>query len=214
MTAAISLLAVRVGRPQSLIVADRVVESGIRKQPVDSAMIGTQGVAGDTVADTHSHGGPDQAVYVYSLEDYNWWEGQLQRSLPDGIFGENLTFSSFGVGEVMIGDRWRIGDVILETTAPRIPCGKLGAVMKDARLAKEFRRGRRPGFYARVIAGGVLAPGMQVTKLDSGSGVGLLAMFDLVYNVDAPADDLRRLLEAPIAERARRNAEQRLARLA
>lgn len=214
MTTAISLLSVRVGRPQSLIVADRVVESGIGKQPVDSATIGTWGVAGDTVADTRNHGGPDQAVYIYSLEDFDRWEGQLQRSLPAGIFGENLTFSSFGAGEVMIGDRWRIGDVIPETSAPRIPCGKLGAVMKDARFVEKFRRGRRPGFYARVIASGFLAPGMEITRIASGSGVGLLDMFDLVYNVDAPADELRRVLGAPIAERARRNAEERLARLA
>ncbi len=213
MTAAISLLSVRRGGSQSLFVGDRVLESGIRKQPVDSATIGSHGVVGDTVADTRNHGGADQAVYVYSLEDYAWWEEHLQRALPVGIFGENLTFSAFGVGDVMIGDRWRIGEVVLETTAPRIPCGKLGAVMKDPRFAEVFRRGRRPGFYARVLATGVVAPGMEVTRLPGRSGVTLLDLFDLVYNVDAPADELRRVLAAPIAERARRNTEQRLERL-
>ncbi len=213
MTAAISVLSVRRGRSQSLFVGDRVVESGIRKQPVDSATIGPHGVAGDTVADTRNHGGADQAIYVYSLEDYAWWEEQLQRSLPVGIFGENLTFSTFGVGEVMIGDRWRIGEVVLETTAPRIPCGKLGAVMKDPRFAEVLRRGRRPGFYARVLATGVVAPGMEVERTGIRKGVGLLELFDLAYNVDAPADELRRVLAAPVAERVRLNTEQRLDRL-
>jgi MOSC domain-containing protein YiiM len=151
---------------------------------------------------------------VYSREDFVWWEEQLGRSLASGIFGENLTISSFGGEEVMIGDRWQIGEVVLETTAPRIPCGKLGAVMKDPSFVKTFRQGRRPGFYARVLNPGVVVPCTEVTRFPSPSGVSVLDLFDLVYDVDAPADELRRVLGAPIAERARRNTEERLARLA
>lgn len=112
----------------------------------------------------------------------------------------------------MIGDRWRIGDVILETTAPRLPCGKLGAITRDPSFAKTFRRGRRPGFYARVMAGGEVTPGMPIERTGVGSGVSLLDLFDLWYDADAPAELLRRVLEAPIAERVRRNTEERLAR--
>lgn len=209
----ISLLSVQVAKRRSLVVADRITDSGIGKLPVGSASIEVDGLVGDTVADTRHHGGRDQAVYVYSREDYAWWEEQLGRSLASGIFGENLTISSFGGDEVMIGDRWQIGGVVLETTAPRIPCGKLGAVMKDPNFVKTFRQARRPGFYARVINPGVVAPGTEVTRYPFPSGVSLLDLFDLVYDVDAPAHELQRVLGAPIAERARRNTEDRLARL-
>ena len=70
------------------------------------------------------------------------------------------------------------------------------------------------GFGLAPADAGVVAPGMEVARLPGGSGVTLLDLFDLVYDVDAPADELRRVLAAPIAERTRRSTEQRLARLA
>ena len=54
---------------------------------------------------------------------------------------------------------------------------------------------------------------MEVERTGIRKGVGLLELFDLAYNVDAPADELRRVLAAPVAERVRLNTEQRLDRL-
>ena len=39
---------------------------------------------GDDQADRRVHGGPDKAVYAYALEDTDWWEGKLRRSLGPG----------------------------------------------------------------------------------------------------------------------------------
>ena len=36
------------------------------------------------------HGGSDKAVYAYATEDANWWATQLGRTIPPGLFGENL----------------------------------------------------------------------------------------------------------------------------
>ena len=64
--------------------------SGIDKRPVDGPVaLLSDGVDGDTICDTANHGGPDQAVYVYTKPDYDWWSAQLRRPLEPGVFGEN-----------------------------------------------------------------------------------------------------------------------------
>jgi len=115
------LLSINLGRPQLLQIGKHATTTGIYKSPVEAVQISTSGLMGDHIDDQEHHGGPDQAVYVYSIEDYDWWMEQLSEALPPGTFGENLTFSSFGPAPVRIGDRFRIGQVLLEVSAPRIP---------------------------------------------------------------------------------------------
>ena len=67
------------------------------------------GLVGDTIGNQKLHGGDDQAVYVYAREDLDAWEIQLQRTLSNGNFGENLTTSGIDVTAARIGERWRIG---------------------------------------------------------------------------------------------------------
>ena len=177
------------------------------------AQVTTSGLIGDAVVNTKHHGGPDQAVYVYSDEDYDWWCSNLDRDLAPGTFGENLTLSSFGEGAVMIGDRWKIGTVVLETTAPRIPCATLGAKMGDGGFRARFRAARRPGFYARVITPGEIRAGLAVTRRKGAGLLSLLELSDLVYDSEADRSRLERALRAPLAGRARADIERRLDRL-
>ena len=55
------------------------MKTGIHKQAVDQIALEGAGITGDAVVNTKHHGGPDQAVYVYSAEDYEWWETGLGR---------------------------------------------------------------------------------------------------------------------------------------
>src|SRR3954451_1018046 len=126
------VLSVNVGRPAPLATGRRVVRSAIGKTPVPGpvAVCGVN-VDGDDQADRRVHGGADQAVYAYAAESYAWWEEQLGRDLAPGTFGENLTVAGADVDAAVLGTRWRIGTVVLEVTAPRIPCAKLAARMAD-----------------------------------------------------------------------------------
>ena len=56
------------------------VETGIWKAPVEGR-VAVRGVNldGDEQADLRVHGGPDKAVYAYSVEDYAWWSEELGR---------------------------------------------------------------------------------------------------------------------------------------
>src|SRR2546423_204239 len=126
------LLSVNVAAEQAIRIGPRDVKTGIYKTPTPSPMrIGEMGLEGDTISNTKDHGGPDQAVYVYGTADYAWWSTQLGQSLAPGTFGENLTVSNLSSAKFVIGDRLTIGEVVLEVTAPRIPCVTFAARMGD-----------------------------------------------------------------------------------
>ena len=201
--------------PEVVRVGSREVGTGIGKEPVEHASLEVFGLAGDVVVDVENHGGADQAVYVYSAEDYAWWEAELGSPLLPGRFGENLTFSSFGDGPVRIGDRFRIGaEVVLEATAARIPCGVFAVQMGERDWVKRFAAARRPGFYARVLAPGKVAVGEEIERLGGGEGHPSIVTSLEVYYESAPSPEVvRALLAAPVAIRARVELEQKLAAL-
>lgn len=205
------LISINLGKAQPVQIGSRVTTTGIYKNPVDEAPISTLGLLGDHVDDQEHHGGPDQAVYVYSAEDYDWWMEQLGESLQPGTFGENLTFSSFGAEPIRIGDRFQVGQVLLEVSAPRIPCSTLTTRMNDPQFVKKFRQAQRPGFYARVLEAGSVQPNLPIQKLSaSAHNVTLVEAFNLWYDKTPDAAKLRRILMAPLAERARAVYAERL----
>lgn len=199
------VVSVNLGSPESLDLGNKTVETGIFKRPVlEHVTLSEQGVHGDTIANQVHHGGPDQAVYLYSLEDYDWWSQTLGTPLIPGTFGENLTLSQFGTSSLKIGDRFQINEVLLEVTAARIPCAKLAARMGDPGFVKHFVQARRPGVYARVLAPGTLAAGDPVTFLPTPHPYPeVLAIFDLWHSKERDPALLEAGLAAPLAERAR-----------
>ena len=116
-----NVVSVNAGRAELMEIGARTITTGIRKAPVERGYAGTLGLEGDVVANEKHHGGPDQALYLYSSEDYAWWGGELGDAPGPGTFGENLTLSSFGSGEVRIGDRFRVGRTLLEVTRRASP---------------------------------------------------------------------------------------------
>ena len=100
-------------------------QTAIDKRPVSGAVDVTElGIAGDRQVD-RSHGGRDAAVYVYADEDAAYWENELVGPCPPGYFGGNLRTSGLDVNGARIGERWRIGDLLLEVRQPRTPCDNL-----------------------------------------------------------------------------------------
>jgi MOSC domain-containing protein YiiM len=154
--------------------AKPVGTTGINKQPVDGPVavrapgpkttgLGS-GLVGDQIFDVENHGGDDQAVYAYAGEDYDWWAGQLDRELPAGLFGENLTTLGVDVNGALIGERWQIGaDLVLQATFGRIPCVTFQAKMGLPQWLKRFTVAARPGTYFRVVEPGEVRAGDMVT---------------------------------------------------
>ncbi len=122
------------------------------------------GLVGDTIGNHKVHGGDDQAVYAYAREDLDGWESELGRPLTNGMFGENLTTLGVEVSHALIGERWRIGTdgLVLEVSAPRIPCNTFKAFLDVNRWVKTFTTAAKPGAYLRVISPGTVRSGDEV----------------------------------------------------
>ena len=192
--------------------------TAIVKEPVMMANVTVDGLAGDVIVDQKNHGGPDQAVYIYTQADYGWWEAELERTLEAGLFGENLTFSADDAAQVeatmvRIGDRYRIGDVLLEVTAPRIPCLILADRVGQTDFVRVFREAERPGMYCRVLEPGTIRPGdsIEVTCAEA-TNLGLVDAYRLAYDRTADLDIIREALKSPVSIRFREDYERRLGR--
>jgi MOSC domain-containing protein YiiM len=209
------VLSVNVGREESIENGKASGKSGIYKRPVDTPIRITHlGLAGDVIYDTENHGGEDQAVYIYTVPDYAWWSDELGREFSPGTFGENLTVTGLESADAFIGDRLHVGDVILEVTAPRIPCATLAARMEDPKFVKRFRHAERPGLYCRVIREGVVRAGdMVVLEWYPGETIPAIEMFRDVFEPDMSEAGIRRHLVAPVAARDRALKEQQLGEL-
>lgn len=211
------ILSVNVGKARSIDSKSGL--TGIYKNSVDVVEITRDGLAGDAICDTKNHGGLDQAVYIYGAEDYAWWSAELGHDIEPGTFGENLTVSELESSDYAIGDRFHVrtsssDDVVLEVTAPRIPCGTFAQRMGDPTFVKRFRHAERPGLYCRVLTPGTVQAGDAITvERYEDDTVTALEMFRDFYKPHLDEATLHRYLAAPIAIRDREAKQAELAKL-
>jgi MOSC domain-containing protein YiiM len=198
------LHSVNVGRPQpNPYKGDKT--TGIGKQPVDYQVevrapgsktdgLGS-GLVGDFIGDRKHHGGDGQAVYAYSREDLDAWELELERELPNGSFGENLTTRGLNVSGARLGEQWRIGrDVVLQVTAPRIPCATFRGFLGVPGWLKIFTAGGNPGAYLRIVDPGLISAGDPVEIVHRPEHEVTIALTFRALTTDG--DLMPRLLEA------------------
>ncbi|AMW06003.1 MOSC domain-containing protein [Gemmatimonas phototrophica] len=199
-----TLLSVNVGTLAALHHDTPRKRTGIFKQPVTFPVEVTPlGLLGDRVGNLTHHGGPDQAVYLYSAEDYAWWAAQGITPTSAGSFGENLTLDAWWPN-VRAGDQLTVGDVTLELTAPRIPCGTLATRMGDPQFVKRFRHAERCGAYARVLRRGTVQGGLSVTVERAPSDFPtIVELFRYWYDRPHDRAALTHALRTPIGARLR-----------
>lgn len=179
-------------------VGGEVGVTAIDKRPVsDSREVTTAGVAADKRADIPNHGMPEQAVYAYAIEDYQWWEAELGVSISTGKFGENLTTVGIDVTNAVIGQTWRIGTTLLQVTGPRIPCGTFARWMDIDKWVKRFMAEGMPGTYFQVLEPGTITAGDEIEIVATPEhGVTVSDVFQLVAG-DRDADRLARVIACP-----------------
>ncbi len=215
MLETMQLESINVGKIETISHNNKSLTTGICKYPVEGPVyLEESGVSDDTIVDLDHHGGADQAVYAYSSDDYDWWANETGSDYDPGMFGENLTIRGLP-SDMKIGAHLLIGDVVLEATAPRIPCNTFAARMQDSGFGKVFRSAERPGIYFRVLNSGEVSAGDAVTFVASDSSdVSILELFRFNYALRHDATEMHRFLDAPIAARFRQKIEGRLAALA
>ncbi|WP_417583040.1 MOSC domain-containing protein [Pelagibacterium sp.] len=213
----IVLKSVNIAQPVALDPERPEKLTGICKQPVQGAVrVHRLGAEGDVVLDTRHHGGPGQALYLYSSEDYAFWRAHEVTSAA-GMFGENLTVSGIESANLCIGDRLAVGEVLLEVTSSRIPCATLAKRMGDPAFVKKFRDAGRPGAYLRVISEGYIEAGQTLELIAfDGDRITLGEHFALAFAANKnplSREMITRLLALPLAERDRADNLERLAAL-
>lgn len=152
------LLSINLGLPQTVTYRNKPTITGIFKTPVDHpVMLRRLNLEGDGQADLENHGGIDKAVYIYSYDNYGYWQPILkQESFTFGQFGENFTVTQMLDNQVHIGDIFKIGEAIVQVTQPRIPCYKLGIRLDNPDFPKQFLKSRKTGFYVKVLEEGIV----------------------------------------------------------
>ncbi|BBA34305.1 MOSC domain protein [Methylocaldum marinum] len=161
------LLAISLAEPKQVEYHGRSISTGIYKEPVEGPVkVGTFGLEGDVQVDLKNHGGKDKAIYVYTVENYRFWERELNKSsFAFGQFGENFTVSGMPDDTVHIGDIFAIGKLVVQVTQPRVPCFKLGIRMGDPSFVDAFLNSGRNGFYFRVLEEGEVNSGDTIVRL-------------------------------------------------
>lgn len=152
-----------------------ISRGGVPKLAIPEGDIGPLGLAGDDHAHPQIHGGPRQAVLLISFETIAQLNG-LGYSLGSGDLGENITTTGIDRAQWRIGQRWRVGQAIIEFTKIRVPCDTLNVygrgiqkAMYDARVKAGDTSSplwAMSGFYASVVQGGPVRPGDPISPLD------------------------------------------------
>ena len=109
------------------------------------------------------HGGPRQAVLLICSEVIADLTARGYPLFP-GALGENLTVSGFDHRQMRIGQRYRVGEAVVELTKVRAPCATLdvyGPSIKQEIYDSRVKAGdptsprwAMSGFYASIARSG------------------------------------------------------------
>ncbi len=195
-----TLVSVNVGLPRDVPWHGKTVHTGVWKSAVEGPRMARRlNIDGDGQGDLGGHGGEFRAIYVYQLDSYDYWADQMGRDdFVHGQFGENFTVTGLADDEVCIGDRYRVGDAVVEVTQPRVTCYRVGIRMDEPRMAALLTSSGRTGFYLRVLEEGLVEAGQEIVKLADGPEQMTVAEANaLLYRPQHPRRSLQRALRIP-----------------
>jgi ferredoxin-NADP reductase/MOSC domain-containing protein YiiM len=195
-----TLVSVNVGLPRDVAWHGKTVHTGVWKSPVEGRQMARRlNIDGDGQGDLDGHGGEFRAIYVYQLGSYDYWADRMGRDdFVHGQFGENFTVTGLADDEVCIGDRYRVGDAVVEVTQPRVTCYRVGIRMDEPRMAALLTSSGRTGFYLRVLEEGLVEAGQEMVKVADGSERMTVAEANaLLYRPQHPRPALQRALRIP-----------------
>jgi MOSC domain-containing protein YiiM len=189
--------------------------SGIDKQVrTGKVYCHTLGLVGDEQGDLRVHGGPDKAVHHYPSEHCAAWRAELgPHPLLDApaAFGENLHSSGLTEADVCLGDRFRVGDALLEVSQARQPCWKLNERFGRPDMAAQVQRTGRTGWYYRVLEEGALWAGADLLLQARPYPEWPLArLLDLLYRPSLDVAELRAARALPLPANWLRLLDRRL----
>ena len=208
------IISTNIAKPTTIEWQGQKVETGIYKYAVNNPIfLGFEDVVNDHVIDRRYHGGSDKACYLYSADHYPFWQNKYpNQDWKWGMFGENLTVSGLSESEIRIGDRFQIGDAVVQVTQPRQPCFKLGVRFGDQSVVSDFWTLPYPGVYVRVLLPGEVKTDDEIIRIESNpESLSVSQVFSIFHSMNENLELMQKAIAEPfIAESCRRNIEKLL----
>ena len=184
----------------SKLIGPKRSASAIFKTAQDKVRINELGIVGDVQANTKVHGGPEKALHQYALNAYEKLIKRyplLHKTALPGCIGENLCATEMDDRSVCIGDIYQLGNVRVQVTSPRIPCWKIDVRLNQPDLHKYVASSLSTGWYYRVLQGGELALGDEISLEQRFNPNLSISQFMQIVNGDiADADYIAKAAEA------------------
>jgi MOSC domain-containing protein YiiM len=140
-----------------------ISRGGVPKLPIPEGFLGPLGVEGDLHARPQVHGGPRQAVLLVASEAIDELIARGYLLFP-GALGENITTRGIDRRQMRVGQRYRVGEAVVELTKVRAPCATLdvyGPAIKKEVYDPQVKAGdpssprwAMSGFYASIVRSG------------------------------------------------------------
>ncbi len=179
------ILSTNIAKPTTILWNGEQIQTGIYKTPTNQPIyLGKDDVKGDIISDRRVHGGEYKACYIFSAEQYPYW----QNLYPDldwdyGMLGENLTVSGLNEKHIHIGDIYKVGNALVQITQPREPCYKFGVKFGTQTVLKQFIEHGYPGTYLRVLEEGYVAKDDEFKLVEKAeNSLTVHQFFNLLYS--------------------------------
>ncbi|MFC3095219.1 MOSC domain-containing protein [Alteromonas sediminis] len=172
----------------------RKAPSSIIKTAVPFLTVTSDGTEEDEQGNKKLHGGPEKVLHQYGLPGYR----QLSKAYPSlsgsfvpGSIGENITVDGMDDTRVQVGDIYKMGDVVLQVSAPRAPCNKISHRFGEKNMDRYVGKHGITGWYYRVLETGVLTLNAEVTLIERPvESVSIHDLVTAVFAEEAKHEDL------------------------
>lgn len=198
------IISLNIGKPKEITWKGKRSVSGIYKYPTEKKVfVSSTNIEGDGQGNLKVHGGIDKAIYAYPFEHYEYWKNIFPDiDFTTGIFGENLTTTGLYEFGTNIGDKYKIGEIVVEVSEPRFPCVTFAARVGTADIIKLFLHSYKSGFYLRVLQEGFIQVGDSIEIHEKSDDEFTVADFVKLYiNRDNSELKEKALVNKAISER-------------
>jgi MOSC domain-containing protein YiiM len=159
------------GVPKKLKNSSLISSIASRTETRELLEVDTDQIKGDKVHDLKHHGGQDRVVHFYPSEHYEFWKETYPDNkdvfYPSSI-GENISSIGFIEKEVCIGDIYKIGEVVLQVTEPRNPCGFIDQNYGIKLMHKKIANLAKCGWMCRVLNPGIIHKDDSINLIEKG----------------------------------------------
>ncbi|MDN3492523.1 MOSC domain-containing protein [Winogradskyella bathintestinalis] len=178
------IISTNIAQPQTFQWHGKEVTTGIYKKPIDVPIhLEKDRVRSDEVSDRKVHGGEFKACYLFSANQYPYWQNLYPNlDWTYGMLGENLTVKNLDEKQLYIGDKYKVGNALIQITQPREPCFKFAHKFGSEAVLQQFIDHGYSGTYVRVLEVGTVKNGDLFQLVErSNNSLSIFHLFKLLY---------------------------------